>query len=102
MDLIADFAAPLPSIVTAELLGVPTSDHRQLKEWSADFAEMLGNFQHNPDRTNRVLDTVKDMTAYFHDAIREQRVRPREGLVHSLLTAEVDGDHLSTKRLSQA
>src|SRR6185437_7793309 len=50
MDLIGDFAAPLPAIVTAELLGVPTSDHVQLKDWSADFAEMLGNFQHNPDR----------------------------------------------------
>jgi len=95
MELIADFAAPLPAIVTAELLGVPTDDHRQLKMWSADFAEMLGNFQHNPDRTGRVLNTVTDMTAYFHDAIREQRVRPREGLVHSLLTAEVDGDRLN-------
>src|SRR6185295_11808721 len=53
MDVIADFAAPLPAIVTAELLGVPTSDHQQLKGWSADFAEMLGNFQHNPDRIPR-------------------------------------------------
>jgi hypothetical protein len=95
MELIADFAAPFPAIVTAELLGVPTDDHRQLKMWSADFAEMLGNFQHNPDRTGRVLNTVTEMTTYFHDAIREQRVRPREGLVQSLLTAEVDGDRLS-------
>ena len=48
--MISDFAEPLPAIVTAELLGVPTRDHPQLKEWSATFAEMLGNFQHNPDR----------------------------------------------------
>src|SRR6516162_5145884 len=48
MDVIADFAAPLPAIVTAEMLGVPTSDHVRLKSWSADFAEMLGNYQHNP------------------------------------------------------
>jgi pimeloyl-[acyl-carrier protein] synthase len=95
MELIADFAAPLPSIVTAELLGVPIADHRMLKNWSADFAEMLGNFQHNPDRTGRVLNTVTEMTSYFEDAIREQRVRPRDGLVHSLLTAEVDGDRLN-------
>src|SRR5690242_7831076 len=39
MDVIADFAAPLPAIVTAELLGVPPADHAQLKSWSADFAE---------------------------------------------------------------
>jgi pimeloyl-[acyl-carrier protein] synthase len=100
MELIADFAAPLPSIVTAELLGVPTSDHRQLKSWSADFAEMLGNFQHNPDRTTRVLSTLTDMTAYFRDAIREQRVRPREGLVSSLLSADVNGDRLSDEEVA--
>jgi pimeloyl-[acyl-carrier protein] synthase len=100
MELIADFAAPLPSIVTAELLGVPTSDHRQLKSWSADFAEMLGNFQHNPDRANRVLSTLTDMTAYFRDAIREQRVRPREGLVYSLLAADLNGDRLSEEEVT--
>ena len=36
MDLMADFAAPLPAIVTAEMLGVPVEDHVQLKAWSAD------------------------------------------------------------------
>ena len=50
MDVIADLAEPLPCIVTAEMLGVPVEDHLQLKAWSQDFAEMLGNFQHNPDR----------------------------------------------------
>jgi cytochrome P450 len=53
MDVINDLAAPLPAIVTAEMLGVPTSDCDQLKSWSADFAEVLGNFQHNPDRAAR-------------------------------------------------
>ena len=99
MDLIADFAAPLPAIVTAEMLGVPTSDHRHLKEWSADFAEMLGNFQHNPNRSDRVLRTLNEMTSYFREAIAEQRVRPREGLIQSLLAAEIDGDRLSEEEL---
>ncbi|MGH7313985.1 MAG: cytochrome P450, partial [Candidatus Rokuibacteriota bacterium] len=53
MEVIADIAAPLPAIVTAEMLGVPPADHDQLKAWSADFAEVLGNFQHNPDRATR-------------------------------------------------
>ncbi len=95
MDVIADLAAPLPAIVTAELLGVPIADHGQLKEWSTDFAEMLGNFQHNPDRAPRMLRSVEDLTAYFQAAIRAQRRQPREGLVNTLLTAEVDGDRLS-------
>jgi surfactin family lipopeptide synthetase A len=99
IDVIAQLAEPLPAIVTAEMLGVPTSDHLQLKKWSADFAEMLGNFQHNPERYPRVLEAVAGMTEYFQDAIRQQREQPREGLIHSLLTAEIDGDRLSEEEV---
>ncbi len=99
MDVIADFADPLPAIVTAELLGVPVSDHKQLKAWSANFAEMLGNFQHNPDHAQLMLRTVEDMTSYFLQAVREIKAHPREGLIHSLLTAEVDGDRLTEEEV---
>ncbi len=98
-DLLADFAEPLPAIVTTELLGVPVEDHVRLKDWSVTFAEMLGNFQHNTDRLGNVLLAVQGLTAYFHDAIREQRCRPRPGLVHDLMTAEVDGDRLSDEEV---
>lgn len=95
MDVIQDLGEPLPAIVTAEMLGVPLEDRHQLKAWSTDFAEMLGNFQHNPEHAPRMLRTVQDMSAYFRDTIRRQKDRPQEGLVHSLMTAEVDGDRLS-------
>jgi cytochrome P450 len=98
-DLLADFAEPLPAIVTAEMLGVPVDDHVKLKNWSATFAEMLGNFQHNPDRLPGVLRAVECLTAYFQQAIREQRKNPREGLVHTLLTSEADGDRLSDEEV---
>lgn len=99
MDVIADFAAPLPAIVTAEMLGVPTEDHLNLKKWSADFAEMLGNFQHNPDRIPRVLESTNNLINYFRDAIAKMREHPREGLIHSFMTAELEGDRLSEEEI---
>lgn len=99
LDIIGDLAEPLPAIVTAEMLGVPPNDRHQLKAWSADFAEMLGNFQHNPDHAPRMLRTVQDMTAYFRDRIRELKDHPREGLIHSLMTAEIDGDRLTEEEV---
>lgn len=99
MDIIRDLAEPLPGIVTAEMLGVPLGDRHQLKDWSADFAEMLGNFQHNPENAPRMLRTVQDMTAYFRESIRRQKDQPQEGLVHSLMTAEVDGDRLTEEEV---
>lgn len=100
MDLIRDFAVPLPAIVTAEMLGVPTADRFKLKDWSSDFAEMLGNFQHNPGRLPQVLKSVEEMTAYFRNAIREIRAEPREGLIHAFLTAEsADGDRFTDEEV---
>ena len=95
MDVIHDLAEPLPAIVTAEMLGVPVADRDQLKAWTTDFAEMLGNFQHNPDRVPRMLRTVAEMTDYFHRTVREQRDHPQEGLISSLMNAEIDGDRLT-------
>jgi pimeloyl-[acyl-carrier protein] synthase len=95
MDVIADVANLLPATVTAELMGVPVEDRDQLKEWSIDFSEMLGNFQHNPGRTRRMLQVVEEMTSYYRARIREQEIQPRAGVVHALMTAEVNGDRLT-------
>jgi len=99
MDVIADLADALPATVTAELMGVPVADRDQLKTWSKDFSEMLGNFQHNPGRATLMLKTVEDMTAYFRGRLSEQQHQPREGVLHALMTAEIEGDRLSEEEV---
>jgi cytochrome P450 len=99
MDLIADFADPLPAIVTAEMLGLPTSDWRQLTAWSTEFAEALGNLQHNPDHSSRALRSLEEMCAYFRAAVREHRQHNRDDLICALLLAEQHGDRLSEEEV---
>jgi cytochrome P450 len=99
MDVMSDIAEPLPAIVTAELLGVPVEDHDQLKDWSKDFAEMLGNYQHNPNRIPGVLKSTEEMTKYFRARIADQKDNPQEGLIQSLLSAEIDGDRLTQEEV---
>jgi cytochrome P450 len=98
-DLIDSFAAPLPAIVTAEMLGVPASDHMLLKAWSADVAEMLGNFQHNPGQARRMLTTFEEIVTYFEEALRRERAHPTEGVINALATAEIDGDRFSEEEI---
>jgi len=95
MDVIADFANPLPAIVTARLLGVPLEDHQQLHTWVLDIAEMLGNFQHHPDRVAQIMTSLDDLRTYVAAKMVEQRNSPRDGLIYSLMTAEVNGQRLS-------
>jgi len=99
MDVIADLAYPLPAIVTAEMLGVPTSDWKQLTAWSADFAQVLGNFQHNPDSAQQVMHSLEEMCTYFREAIRDHREHPREGLISAFISVEQDGDRLSEEEI---
>jgi pimeloyl-[acyl-carrier protein] synthase len=99
MDVVADFANPFPAMVAAQLLGFPVEDHVQLKTWSSDFAELLGNFQHNPDRAAQVLSSMNDMKAYVYERLKEQRTRPRDGLLHALMTAETESGRLTDEEI---
>lgn len=99
MDVIADLADLLPATVTVELMGIPAGDRDRLKELSKSFSEMLGNFQHNPGRASAMLQTVAELTTYFSERLREQGKQPREGVVNTLMTAEIDGDRLSREEV---
>lgn len=99
MDLMSDFAGPLPAIVSAEMLGLPTADHNQLKEWSQTFAQILGNFQNNPDGIDDVLTATADMTAYLQRALTENADAPTVGLLGLLSQARVHGDRLTRQEV---
>lgn len=99
MDMIEDFANPLPAIVTARLLGVPVEDHAQLHAWVLDVAEVLGNFQHDPQRVAAVAGSLDALKEYVIARMQEQRRTPQDGLIHALMTAEVDGQRLSDEEV---
>ena len=99
MDMIGDFANPLPAIVTARLLGVPVEDHEKLHAWVLDLAEVLGNFQHHPDRVAQIVQSLEDLKDYVAARMEEQRRCPNSGLIYSLMTAEVDGHRLSDEEV---
>ncbi|HEY6538909.1 MAG TPA: cytochrome P450, partial [Candidatus Dormibacteraeota bacterium] len=99
MDVMDAIANPLPAIVTAEMFGISGKDHRLLKVWSQDFAEMLGNFQHNPGRAGHVLRSLDAMTEYFRDAVAAQSSDAGRGLIHGLAAATVDGERLTDEEV---
>jgi cytochrome P450 len=99
MDVIADFAEPLPALVMSALLGIPAEDAAWLKERTARVTELMGNFGYDPERMRSSVDGLLELLEYFERQVAEQRVRPREGLVRSLIVAEIHGERLSNEEI---
>jgi pimeloyl-[acyl-carrier protein] synthase len=60
---------------------------------------MLGSIHHAAEFSAQIVRSVNEAVAYFRDAIREQAANPREGLVHSLATAEIEGARLTEEEV---
>jgi cytochrome P450 len=103
-DLIDALAYPLPVIVIAELLGIPTSDQGLFRSW----ADVLVGQEVDPEQAlteirdeqmAALVPAMREMNAYFLDYIRSRRANPGEDLTSKLVTAEVDGVHLTDEEI---
>jgi cytochrome P450 len=99
IDLIRDFAFPLPVAVIGDLLGVPAEDHERLKRWSDELATFVGSSLATPDKYERAARGVADMHEYFEDVVARRRRLPADDLVTALLAAGEPGDALSHDEL---
>lgn len=95
MDLIDDFAYPLPVIVIAELMGIPAEDRDRFKRWSDIVVSQVREYESSPARAA----AQQEMAEYFFAMIERRRRDPGEDLISRLLAAQVDGEHLSVMEL---
>lgn len=93
MELINDFAYPLPVIVIAELLGIAPEDRAKFRRWSDD----LITEDQGAGLEIGYLREQPEMFAYFQAVIDERRKYPQDDLISTLVTAEVDGQRLSDR-----
>jgi cytochrome P450 len=95
MDVVADFASRFPARILTALLGLPATDLEQLRRWAADFGELVGNFEHDPDRIEPLARSLEEFKRYITAQVAEQQSAPRGGLISTLISAEVNGEPLS-------
>ena len=101
MDLIEEFAYPIPVSVICEMLGVPLEDHEQFKGWSLDLARGLDSIMLGPESeiAKRSGKAREGLTNYFRELIAERRTSPRGDLLSALIATEEAGDKLSEPEL---
>jgi cytochrome P450 PksS len=96
MELIRDFALPLPMTIIAEMLGVPAKDSGKFHRWSKQIVSITSATTFNMLRT---IPTMLAFMNYIRQQIKERHLHPREDLISALVQAEEADDHLSEDEL---
>lgn len=90
-DVMADLAAPLPAIVIAQLLGIPSTDWARFKRWSDGIIGF--------NITQEKIDNFAELGQFLRDRIAERREAPRADLISGLVAARDQDDALSEDEL---
>jgi cytochrome P450 len=88
LDFVDAFAAPLPLLVIADMLGVPGADRARFKRWSDAIIE--AGTQPSTDNMAQSVELLE----YFGSVIAERRQRPGDDLISLLVHSEIDGERL--------
>ncbi len=99
MDLIAELAVPLPFTVISEMLGMPDADRDQLREWSGRMVKLLDPVL-TQEEVASAMEANDHMFAHVADVIEWKRKHLEDDLLSAMITAEEDGDVLTTEELS--
>jgi len=91
LDVIRDFALPLPTTIIAEMLGVPVADRRRFHQWSSAIVAAGSSTWGLVKAVPNVLAIMR----YIRKIIKGRRANPRDDLVSALVRAEQAGDKLS-------
>lgn len=102
MDLVAEYAVPLPLIVIASMLGAPTDDVPLFRRWSDDILGLvhtIGGGEAGARAEQAFAVTSDEMARYVGELVRARRARPEDDLLTRLVKAEVDGARLSNDEI---
>jgi cytochrome P450 len=91
VDLVAEYAYPLPITVICELVGVPEDDRPAWHRWSTALMRM---------QRDATPAAAREMIDHVHELIARRRAEPADDLLTALVhVQEEDGDRLSADEL---
>ena len=99
MEMIRDFAFPLPAILIAGILGVPPDDRDMFKDWSRKILLFTGSGRINLDFAEKAQESRVAMSNYFRQLMEERIKEPRDDLISALVSAREENDLLTETEL---
>jgi cytochrome P450 len=102
-DLVAEYAAPLPMMVIAEMLGIPSSERARFRRWSDAILGLSETISGSPAAGGNAAAAygvaTDEMENYLIDILRTFRSAPKDNLLNRLALAEVDGQRLTHEEI---
>ncbi len=98
-DLIESVAAPIPSIIIAEMLGVPIADREAFESWTAKVSPLVSTGLDDPTRYGSVAEGMDSLVRYFRKLIAKYEAAPEDNLISALIRAREEDDALSQAEL---
>ena len=98
MDLIADYATPLPIMVIGEMMGIPSVDRERFAAWSQVIVNLSYSMMGGAvaQRTTMEFYTVRpEMHAYVMTLVAERRAQPGNDLLSTIVHSNIDGEQLT-------
>ncbi|WP_248927802.1 cytochrome P450 family protein [Paenibacillus hamazuiensis] len=95
MELIADFAFPLPIIVISDMLGIPAADRNRFRDWT----HKLGKAALDPRDSAAVTTALEEFIQYIKELLAEKRRNPGNDVTSGLVQAHDEGESLSENEL---
>ena len=85
IDLLTDFAVPLPATVIGDLCGVPRDQVENLRTWSDDIAKFVLQGRSTPDKYDRSHSALTECVAFYRDLVTDHRANPRNNLTSLMI-----------------
>ena len=85
IDLIADFAVPLPATVIGDLCGVPRDMVGKLREWADDIAKFVLQGRDTPDKYDRSHSALVECVEFYRALVADHRANPRDDLTSLMI-----------------
>ena len=98
VNILNEYANKIPVIIIARLLGVPEEMSDQLLRWSNDMV-MMYQARRTEEHEKRAIKASKEFSTFMRSYVDERRSKPKDDLITHLISAEENGEKLTTDEL---
>ena len=94
LEVISEFATPIPVRMIADLMGIPEADHPLLLEWSHAIVRVFDE-RVTPEEGDEAETATRDFVSYLEGRLAERRKDPGEDLISAMIEVEEQGEALT-------